>query len=100
MQITRKFLRLIRLISAMLSRPAAIMLGVFLSATFPEGARAATPMIDLGTLGGTYSSAARVNGSDQVVGASTTVDGSTHAFSWTQAGGMIDLGTLGGNYSY
>jgi probable HAF family extracellular repeat protein len=50
-------------------------------------------MIDLGTLGGSSSHAAAVNGAGQVVGSSTVADGSEHVFSWTQAGGMIDLGT-------
>ena len=50
--------------------------------------------IDLGTLGGSQSSASDVNTSGQVVGASNG-----RAFLWTQAGGMIDLGTLGGSYS-
>ena len=52
--------------------------------------------VDLGTLGGSISSAVDVNESGQVVGSSTTASGETHAFSWTQAGGMVDLGTLGG----
>jgi probable HAF family extracellular repeat protein len=56
-------------------------------------------MIDLGTLGGSYSAAESVNVVGQVVGESHTADGSTHAFSWTQEGGMVDLGTFGGSYS-
>ena len=57
-------------------------------------------IVDLGTLGGTRSYANAVNDSGQVVGESTTAgDASTHAFSWTQAGGMVDLGTLGGSSS-
>jgi probable HAF family extracellular repeat protein len=65
-------------------------------------------MIDLGTLGGKNSNvgwwdisfAARaVNAGGQVVGWSETVDGETHAFSWTKEGGMVDLGTLGGTES-
>jgi probable HAF family extracellular repeat protein len=55
-------------------------------------------IVDLGTLGGTYSSAADVNTQNQVVGTSTTADGSNHAFLW-QEGVMIDLGTLGGTTS-
>jgi probable HAF family extracellular repeat protein len=58
-------------------------------------------MVDLDTLGGTWSWAYAVNASGQVVGYSfTTGDAVYHAFSWTQAGGMVDLGTLGGTYSY
>jgi probable HAF family extracellular repeat protein len=74
---------------------AVILLAVLLVA------RAATAFVieDLGTLGGTMSRALAVNASGQVVGASTTVDGDTHAFSWTRAGGMVDLGTLGGTMS-
>ena len=55
--------------------------------------------VDLGTLGGHSSGASAVNAGGQVVGASLLLDGSTHAFSWTEASGMIDLGTLGGNLS-
>jgi probable HAF family extracellular repeat protein len=56
-------------------------------------------MVDLGTLGGTFSQAIAVNASGQVVGFSTTAGGETHAFSWTQTGGMVDLGTLGGTFN-
>jgi probable HAF family extracellular repeat protein len=53
-------------------------------------------VIDLGTLGATYTSsnASAVNASGQVVGtSSTSVSGFNHAFLW-QNGVMTDLGTL------
>jgi probable HAF family extracellular repeat protein len=58
-------------------------------------------MVDLGTLGGGYSSAVAVNEAGQVVGMSSEAgDATDHAFSWTRSGGMLDLGTLpGGVYS-
>ena len=57
-------------------------------------------IIDLGTLGGTYSSAFAINERGQVVGDSTTDpnSGETHAFLW-QRGTMTNLGTLGGSFS-
>jgi probable HAF family extracellular repeat protein len=52
-------------------------------------------MVDLGTLGGTQSTASAVNGTGQVVGWSTTAgDAVTHAFSWTAASGMVVLPEL------
>jgi probable HAF family extracellular repeat protein len=62
---------------------------------------AAGGMVDLGTLGGSYSYPYAVNSSGQVVGASAVAgDNAQHAFLWTSAGGMVDLGTLGGTTSY
>jgi probable HAF family extracellular repeat protein/uncharacterized repeat protein (TIGR03803 family) len=52
-------------------------------------------VIDLGTLGGSSSSAAALNASGQVSGSSATADGASHAFLYS-AGTMTDLGTLGG----
>ena len=65
-------------------------------------APAATPsytITDLGTLGGTVAGARAINDAGQVVGASTTASGETHAFLWTATDGMKDLGTLGGTSS-
>jgi probable HAF family extracellular repeat protein len=60
----------------------------------------ASGVVDLGTLGGSESSAVSLNASGQVVGYSdVTGDVKQHAFSWTATGGMIDLGTLGGSNS-
>ncbi len=54
-------------------------------------------MIDLGTLGGTFSQARAVNNVGQVVGRSRTSKGDLHAFLWTATDGMVDMGTLGGD---
>ena len=57
--------------------------------------------VDLGTLGGTSSSAVAISPDGQVVGIAGPASGAgPHAFAWTQAGGMVDLGTLGGGSSY
>ncbi len=55
-------------------------------------------MIDLGTLGGTYSFGQSINASGQVAGYSYT-SGSEIAFLYS-AGSMIGLGTLGGGNSF
>lgn len=52
-------------------------------------------IIDLGTLGGTFSNAQAINDNMQIVGGSDTASGDGHAFLW-ENGVMTDLGTLGG----
>jgi probable HAF family extracellular repeat protein len=57
-------------------------------------------MLDLGTLGGTFSAPAAVNDGGQTVGYSYTAGNAEfHAFSWTKKGGMLDLGALPGGLS-
>ena len=48
-------------------------------------------LIDLGTLGGRFSTAESINDLGQVVGVSGTADGTPHGFLWDN-GRMIDLG--------
>jgi probable HAF family extracellular repeat protein len=52
--------------------------------------------VDLGTLGGTDSSAAALNDANQVAGEADLGAGQRHAYRWSPAQGMVDLGTLGG----
>lgn len=57
-------------------------------------------MIELGTLGGTFSEAAAINDHGQVVGISKTATGELRAFLW-QNGTMTDLGVLSdGPYAF
>ncbi len=53
-------------------------------------------LIDLGTLGGSTSSASAVNDAGQIAGTSSTETSVAHPFRW-EDGVMIDLGTLGGS---
>ncbi len=76
-----------------------LVVGAVLTAMLGSGARAESwKTVDLGPLGGSFSTATALNDSGQVVGYSYLPGyAPTHAFSWTEAGGMIDLGTLGGS---
>ena len=55
-------------------------------------------ILDLGTLGGTYSAGIYINNSGQVTGQSDTSTGQTHVFLWSN-GRMTDLPTLGGPWA-
>lgn len=54
---------------------------------------------DLGTLGGSSSTATALNDHGVIVGAADTRSGASHAFVWSRRTGMRDLGTLGGRHS-
>jgi probable HAF family extracellular repeat protein len=56
-------------------------------------------LVDLGTLGGSSSSAYGINASGQTAGASMLAGGTFHAF-FSNSGNLQDLGTLGGANSY
>jgi probable HAF family extracellular repeat protein len=56
-------------------------------------------LVDLGTLGGSWSSAYGINSLGQAGGTSLTAGGTFHAF-FSDGGGLEDLGTLGGGNSY
>jgi|GEM_PF-976636 len=60
-----------------------------------------TPMLDLGTLGGTFSDGAAINDSGQVTGTSYTQhNATTHAYIWKNDGSPLqDLGSVGGPQS-
>ena len=57
-------------------------------------------IVDLGTLGGTSSTAVAINDSGEIAGHSDTTNLVFHAYRWTRRGGMQDLGTLGGPSSF
>jgi probable HAF family extracellular repeat protein len=83
---------------------AALVLAAALSLGARQASAAASlafptyTITDLGTFGGSYSSAAEINAAGQVVGAAYTVNNVSRAFLYSN-GAMTDLGTLGGDWS-
>jgi probable HAF family extracellular repeat protein len=57
-------------------------------------------LVDLGTLGGTWSTATGINSQREVVGTSTIASGAFKAFFSDASKKLVDLGTLGGTSSY
>ena len=56
--------------------------------------------MDVGTFGGTSSSASAMSADGSVVvGEADNASNNHYAFRWTSAGGMVNLGTLGGTYA-
>ena len=73
-----------------------VVLGALMSAR-PVVAQDYT-VIEIGTLGGTFSKAWDINSLGHVVGVSQTASGQDHGFLWVN-GALTDLGTLGGSES-
>ncbi len=82
-------------------RSALIVLSLLCVSPTAALAQPTQPLaLDLGTLGGSNSTASGVSEMGQVVGYSDVLDDiGQHAFSWTRESGMVDLGTLGGTNS-
>ena len=68
-------------------------------ANLSPAAASAYTILDLGTLGGSYSQANGINSQGQAVGYSETAAGCCRGFLW-ENGVMSDLGTLGGDQSF
>ena len=99
MQITQRTRR--QPIAPLPSRRKLVAVVLLLAFVMPQLPLAqAQGITELGTLGGTYSSATAVSADGAVVVGAADMAGNTarHAFRWTSAG-MADLGTLGGTYS-
>ena len=83
-----------------LSRPLLFGCMVATVSVLMEGAAAAQSdgsyvPIDLGTLGGTYSTSNAVTDNGEVFGVSSIPNGDYHEFLWTATDGMVDLGPSG-----
>jgi probable HAF family extracellular repeat protein len=86
------------------ARSKSTIVTLLAALVFMAAARSQQPMRyslrDLGTLGGTFSSAVAANNSGVIAGSSTpTGDAVAHAVTWRK-GAITDLGTLGGPNSF
>lgn len=82
----------------MIKKKTAGAVAAAMFALFNSTAHASWSVTDIGTLGGSISQALGLNDLGQVVGSSTTSEGNTHAFLYSD-GQISDLGTLGGTTS-
>src|SRR5437868_1190623 len=69
---------------------ALVSAGTLLFGGVATSAASAT-ITDLGTLGGTSSNATAISQADEVIGASTSATGGSHAFVWAAGAGLDDL---------
>jgi probable HAF family extracellular repeat protein len=77
---------------------AMVVAGTLLSVVPALAQNESYTVTDLGTLGGSRSSAYGINASGQIVGISTTADGSTRGFIYDN-GSLVEVGTFGGRDS-
>jgi len=86
-----------------MKRRAILVFGTVVAIAAAPGAVALEyTLIDLGSLGGSTSTAYRINDKGQIVGVAKTSSGADHAclFDPSGEGGNTDLGTLGGDPSW
>jgi len=69
-----------------------------MSVNLPATRAAGINPIDLGTLGGNWSTGVKISETGILIGYSATATNETHGFLWSE-GMMVDLGTLGGSFS-
>jgi probable HAF family extracellular repeat protein len=77
---------------------AVVVVGTLLRVVPTVAQNESFTVMDLGTLGGSRSSAYGINASGQIVGVSTTANGSTRGFIYDN-GSLVEVGTFGGRDS-
>lgn len=58
--------------------------------------KSGSPVLNLGTLGGLFSSANAINNSQVITGTAYLMNTTSQAYRWTQGTGMVGIGTMGG----